>query len=266
MRIFTINSGKFAGDHKIFESIEEAKAHGIDNIIMKWWEGEQGDWVKANDGYVLQILHKRKLINPRYKNGQYTIAFRFCNGSFPVYVNSKGYIDPKYTINFYGAVSKRQPNSMSLGGRKNRTGAKERYWLTLVMAGLNPYKAYRKAFPQLKKVVKGDKGYIDYQINSLLEKHQGTLMQGMQSFINEIDRIVKEKTGKDSGQIFAEAIANQIASLAEDDVKIQGKELREAMKFYIQLKFPAKNSKQIPEGEWEEEKPPLLEEGDNNNV
>ena len=71
MRIYTLKKGRFAGDHYIFDSNTEA-AELLSNRLSElnvnqqdlsdpitcfphYSDGEIGDWVRSDDGWILQI-------------------------------------------------------------------------------------------------------------------------------------------------------------------------------------------------------------------
>lgn len=81
MRIFHCRPGtKFAGDHKIFENKEECLKEIPNAKIWRWaiddmLPAEIGDWVQAEDGYVVQILDRYMMTNK--KTQLTTFAYRF---------------------------------------------------------------------------------------------------------------------------------------------------------------------------------------------
>ena len=73
VRIYTLKKGKFAGDHYIFNDNEEACKYlstKLENLNVNkqdlldpldcfphWSKGEIGDWVRSDDGRILQVLN-----------------------------------------------------------------------------------------------------------------------------------------------------------------------------------------------------------------
>lgn len=268
MREYRIKKGKFEGLHKIYDNPKEARENGINNIIDKWWEANPNQWIKADDGFVFQLLDKNKVINKAHKNGQYTLIFRFPMVTLPVYVAANGYINPKYTSGLFGGIAYiRRSNSMS----KSKRSPEERIWLMKVKKGINPYTAYYTTFPfSQHKYLTHNSGKPDFlnskqnKVNQLIEKYRDEIMEGLKGFLNDIRKKIKQQTGRDPDELIAEQLAelmtNNVSSVKND------KDIRENIKLYIQLMYShsgKKNPKEIQEGQWEEEKPPLLEEDKN---
>jgi len=264
MREYRIKKGKFEGLHKIYDNPEEAKKDGIDNIVDEWWKANPGQWVKADDGFVFQLLDKSKVINKSHKQGQYTLVFRFPMVTLPVYVAVGGYINPKYTSNLYGGISYlRRANSMS----KSKNKPEENIWLMRVKKGMNPYTAYAMTFPF------SNRKYYDnfskkpnslnnkqHKVNQLIDKYRDEIMDGLKGFLGDIRNKIEEQTGRDPDELIAEQLANLMATNTPGTKK--DKDVRENIKLYMQLMYShagKKNPKEIQESQWEEEKPPLLD-------
>ena len=51
--------------HYLFDDLQEYKAFGNDDeVISTWREGNEGDWVYTDDGYICQILKKSSVSHP----------------------------------------------------------------------------------------------------------------------------------------------------------------------------------------------------------
>lgn len=260
MRKFTIRSGKYAGQHTIYDTVEEAKQYDI-IPISPWYEAEEGQWAVSDDGYVLQVLKRYTLRNKRHKSGQYTDTFRFVNGTFWVYHGKKR---PRIK-NFYGALA---ANSKSSLGNTPKIGrfltVKKKYFVELLASGLDPYRAYMKAF----KVLSGTtRGAILYNINKLLEDEAvlSELQSRMRPMLEQAEKIIKEKTGKPLEQVMAEKLAELIIS---DDRNSNTREFRSnfmlatqifSSRLNLALKAPTKKELQeIKEAEYSVMAPPIL--------
>lgn len=152
MRNYRLRGGKYEGIHIIYDSREEFLKHHPDTPIKPWTElpydgYETGDWVEAEDGYIIQILKAVTFINKmnretrfvRVPMGTFTIC-RLVNGTFRY---SRMYA--QFTV----------PDKSS--GSKIRSGercatdlvveAKKRFGM-MVAAGTYVKKAFLIAFPQ----------------------------------------------------------------------------------------------------------------------
>ena len=62
MREYRIRYGNFKGSHPVYESVAEFKKSNPDISIRRWAIDmkykaiETGDWIEAEDGYVVQVL------------------------------------------------------------------------------------------------------------------------------------------------------------------------------------------------------------------
>jgi len=55
-------------NHYLFDNLEEYKAFGNSGVVKSSWRnGDEGDWVYTDDGYICQILKKSSVSHPGYK-------------------------------------------------------------------------------------------------------------------------------------------------------------------------------------------------------
>jgi len=260
VRTFTIRRGKYAGEHIIFDNVEEANKHNILNPIQPWYSEDvkAGTWVVADDGFVIECLYRFKLVNKRHKNGQYTDGFRFCNGTFYVYYAKDGV---KHVKNFYAVCTKAQKNTLGTAGKLGRfMTANKKHFVVLVAGGMDIYHAYLRAF-QVKTI--SPKGIL-IQINKLMndERVREALMEQLKPFMVQVEESIKEKTGKDSLMDF---LVDQVSDLLTDPKSKMPKERRQNIKLMVELfgrqlgiTSPFKSKKEIEEANYEEVQPPQL--------
>jgi len=259
MREFTIRSGKYAGKHLIYDSLDEAKANGIKSIKTPWYSSDVviGDWCISDDGYVAQCLHRFKLVNKNHKSGQYTDIFRFCQGSFYVYYDRKG---EKHIKNFYAMVASSHKGSLGTAPKLGRyMPLKKKHFVALVAGGLDPYTAYLKAYGNSHF-----KTNTWMQVNVLLNDPlvRKALMEEMQPFIQKVEDKIKEKTGYVS---LSDWLVDQLAVLLVD-MKLSAKEKRANIQLIINLfgeqlgvvKPPIKSKREIQDADFEIMAPPKL--------
>lgn len=196
MRVVTIRRGLYKGEHTVYDSPDEAVKHGIEPKTP--WHRKDiqvGDWVVADDGYVVQTLNRKPIINKRHKSGQFTDTFRFPQGIFYAYYNRHG--EKRITKNFYAQVTNNNKSSLGNTPSLGRfMTIRKREFVTLVQMGFDMYSAYMKAFN-----VKGSSmPYITIQINKLLmdKQIQEELMQVLRPFMDAITIRVKELSKYDN--------------------------------------------------------------------
>jgi len=153
MREYVIREGSmYAGTHNVYENPDECRSviqnPGIN--IHKWGvddykQFQVGEYVQAEDGYVVQILVIREMKSKKQRKGR-TTFIRFPMGTFAVYEKADGTVNyPRFYAMFTAG------DKASAGGRSrsNFTGnadeAKKRF-ATLVAEGFDHKDAFRTAF------------------------------------------------------------------------------------------------------------------------
>jgi hypothetical protein len=267
MRIFSVRKGKYQGAHKIYDTLDEAIKDGVPEIFDPWYHHKvrAGDWVKADDGYVIQLLAKYKLKNKRHKSGQYTQVYRFCNGTFWVYFDKDGNPHPQ---NFYGAVANNNKSSLGNTPRLGRNlTIKKKEFLSYIEAGYDPYQAAKKAYRLQNRPLSS----ITRLINDLLDDNNVKKeMRRMASrFMDEVEKEIKEKTGMSLREFFV----HQTTKLLTDSKLNSSKNFKQNLEFGVKLfgsdlgiiaPKPNRNSKGLPEADYEILPPPELTDGEPN--
>ena len=127
----------------MFDNLEEVPK---DLTFLKdWRDGHISDWVKSDDGCVIQILRRGRMIKPKGKVK--TVDYvGTCTGTFVV--SDKTKMDTSKRVNIY-----------SIGGNIDREdrirersnlSSKEELFVLYMSTGLSLQKAYMKAFPTNK--------------------------------------------------------------------------------------------------------------------
>mgnify|MGYP003145675127 FL=1 len=132
MREYKVNSQL----HTVYDDIDEVPSNLT--VLQDWRVAAIGDWVLADDGGVIQILRKGKMLT-RNKVKEYVGT---CTGSFPV--------KPSVRMD-----TSRRDNIYSFGGRKAQdalldrtTNSKhETLFIQYMVSGMSMQDAYLKAFP-----------------------------------------------------------------------------------------------------------------------
>ena len=133
--------------HYGYENREEYKLNGKDSIDVKYWkDGKEGDWVKADDGGIVQLLKVGGISHPNdRKNYKHSKGWcRTIVGTF--LINDKTDMDTNFDLhkNRY-TFSKTIGKKTNIKTRKNPT-KKEKLFTTSIVAGHGPVKAYMDAF------------------------------------------------------------------------------------------------------------------------
>ena len=122
----------------VYEDIDEVPSE-IRHIIKDDWRiAEIGDWVKADDGCIVQILRKGEMLT-RNKVRQYVGT---CTGSFPV--KTSVMMDTSRRDNIY-SFSGKDPKKTVLDRTTN--SKHETLFIQYLVSGLSLEQAYMKAFP-----------------------------------------------------------------------------------------------------------------------
>ena len=132
MRLYKVNGIQ----HRVFEDLEEVPG---DISVVDWKSSDVGDWVKADDGCIIQILRKGKMLKPKGKN-RIVYYVGTCTGTFIAGTNSK--MDTSRRENIYSFSGFKD----NYEGRK-LTKKEELFVFYLSQEKLSPEEAYLKAFP-----------------------------------------------------------------------------------------------------------------------
>lgn len=264
MRIFSVRKGNYQGAHKIYDTYEEAIKDGVPIIYDPWYHPKVkiGDWVKADDGYILQLLHKHRLTNKRHKSGQYTDVYRFCNGTFWVYHDKEGNQHPR---NFYGAVANSNKSSLGNTPRLGRgLTIKKREFLAYLEAGYDPYQAAKKTYRLQGRPLSAITSLISDLLDDKQIKKEMQRMAG--KFMDEVEKEIKQKTGMTMRDYFV----HQVTKLLTDSKLNTAKNFKQNLEFGIKLfgsdlgiipQTPNRSSRGLPEADYEVLAPPELTDG-----
>ena len=189
-------------NHYLFDNLEEYKAFGnTEEVIDSWRNGDEGDWVYTDDGYICQILKKSSVSHPGYKKKRTmirTVCGSFiCEQKSHKILGEDGVVENIYTFsgNYKATYSRAKDRKL-----KNREFLFARY----VASGDNAVSAYKKAYPMAE-----NKDYIKNKSNILLQKEEIRTMVK-----EEIQKILNEE-GVTAQWIIA--LYKDIAELSERD-------------------------------------------------
>ena len=138
MRHYTVNKFK----HTVYEDDSEIPSHLI--IKEDWRTANIGDWVRADDECVIQILRKGKML--RKKGTRYYVGT--CTGTFLVLPKTK--MDTDRRSNIYSFGGHETPEEV-VKNRKELTANEELFVKFMAIDKDMPEEAYVKAFPTNNK-------------------------------------------------------------------------------------------------------------------
>ena len=136
MRHYRVNNIQ----HTVFDSVEEVPPEVA--YLEDWRDGHITDWVKPDDGCVIQILRKGQMLKPKGKvRTVYYIGT--CTGTFVV--SSKNNMDASKRINIYSLGGNIGRNER-VEERRNLSN-REELFVQYLASGMEARTAYLRAFP-----------------------------------------------------------------------------------------------------------------------
>jgi hypothetical protein len=136
MRHYTVNKIQ----HTVFENIEEVPKDFT--FLRDWRDSHVGDWVLADDGCVIQILRKGKMVKPAGNNR--TVHYvGTCTGTFVMSLKTK--MDTSRRINIYSIGGGIERNDQVT--QRRNLNSREELFVKYIAGGMDPKQAYIKSFP-----------------------------------------------------------------------------------------------------------------------
>ena len=111
-------------------------------VISDWRDGRIGDWVKADDECVIQVLRRGQMLRSKGRD-KIREYIGTCTGTFPIGPRTK--MDTSKRANIYSFGGSKSPDNILLD-RKNLTKA-ESVFVLYMSQGLSVEQSYLKAFP-----------------------------------------------------------------------------------------------------------------------
>ena len=125
--------------HPVYEDEDEIP----DNIriVSDWRKAQLGDWVRADDGNVIQALRVNQVMN----QGRYPIKYiGTCTGTY--LCRAKDKMDTERRENIYTFSSKASKNTKKRVIDRNYLTANEAAFSKYIANGFSPEEAYKRAF------------------------------------------------------------------------------------------------------------------------
>ena len=127
-------------NHTVFDTLDEVPQDI--SYHEDWRDGRISDWVKADDGCIIQILRMGTMIKPKGKVRQVKYIGT-CTGTFIVSNNNK--MDTSRRINIY-SLGGNIDRDQRLEDRKSLS-SREEIFVQYIASGMDARMAYLKAFP-----------------------------------------------------------------------------------------------------------------------
>ena len=211
-------------EHYLFDNIEEFKALKPEEVISgSWREGNEGDWVTTDDGYVVEILKKSLISHPKYEKPR-TYVRTVC-GSYIVEQKSHQILGEQgIAENIYHFSGNNDSKKDYRQDRKLKS--REFVFARYVAEGNDVISAYRKAYPRAK-----DKKYIAEKTSTLLNKKEIRTMvkeeikkilddEGVTpKWIIEKYKDIADVSERDSDRLRSLEALSKISGLFETDTK-----------------------------------------------
>jgi hypothetical protein len=138
MRYYKVNKI----EHTVFDSDDEVSLPAGKVVLNDWRKGKVGDWVRADDDCIIQILRRGTMLKSKGSTRRVDYIGT-CTGTF--IVSEKTKMDTSKRVNIY-----------SLGGHiernqriedRNELSTREEIFVQHLASGMDPRLAYLKAFP-----------------------------------------------------------------------------------------------------------------------
>ena len=196
MRVYRVNTI----DHTVYEPDDTTPENLI--IQSNWRDGQVGEWVKADDGCIIEVLRRGKM---KKKMGRNKISeyIGTCTGTFLVSKTVK--MDTSKRENIYSFSGRKVDDVVQSRTKLNNF---EMLFVTYVAKGVNPVEAYLKAFPT------NSPGYAQVKSNQLLK------MERIKTAMKEELKPILEELGINETFVL-ETIKGVINSTDKDETRLK---------------------------------------------
>lgn len=128
-------------DHVVYDDLDEVPR----NVQVKedWRDGRVGDWVKSDDGCVIQVLRRGKMKD--HKRTNYYVGT--CTGTFICFKKTE--MDTQLRNNIYSFGGHEDPYQIVQS--RTKLNANEKLFVQYLVQGLSPEDSYLRAFPTNKR-------------------------------------------------------------------------------------------------------------------
>ena len=127
-------------EHKVYDPDDQIENGLV--VIEDWRDSRIGDWVKADDDCIIQVLRKGTMTR-KYGRNKVREYVGTCTGTFPVGKNVK--MDTSRRVNIYTFGGSKSSEDILLD-RTTLTRC-ELVFVQFLASGMSPKEAYLKSFP-----------------------------------------------------------------------------------------------------------------------
>ena len=127
--------------HYVYDEEDIIPQEVSKKIVPSWRNANVGDWVRADDGCIIEILRRGKMHKAKGKK-RVSGYVGTCTGTFPTTKTAK--MDTSRRINIYSFGGGKNPDDILL--ERGSLNANERLFATYIASGDPLEKAYMKAF------------------------------------------------------------------------------------------------------------------------
>ena len=138
MRNYKVNGVR----HQVFDPDDSITLPNGSVIKSDWKKGNVGDWVKADDECVIQVLRRGKMLRAKGKD-KIREYIGTCTGTFPISKTVK--MDTSRRVNIYSFGGNKKADDILLD--RARLTKHEHLFVVYMAKGMAPKDAYMKAFP-----------------------------------------------------------------------------------------------------------------------
>ena len=162
--------------HTVFDSEDEVPSDI--HYLRNWREASLSDWVLADDQSVIQVLRIGNMIKPKGKVRKVTYIGT-CTGTFVVSNNNK--MDTSRRINIYSIGGGIERNERV--DTRESLSTREELFVQYLAGGMDPRKAYLKAFPT------NNHGYAGMRAGQLVKtkRIRSRMKEELKPFLEKID-------------------------------------------------------------------------------
>jgi len=136
MRCYKVNGL----EHRVYEPDDKLPIGLI--VIDDWRNSRVGDWTRADDDCIIQVLRRGKMIR-RYGRNKVREYVGTCTGTFPVDLKTK--MDTNRRVNIYTFGGSKSSDDILLD--RTTLTRYELVFVKFLASGLSPQEAYMKAYP-----------------------------------------------------------------------------------------------------------------------
>ena len=127
-------------EHEVYDPEDQIKNGLV--VIEDWRDSRIGDWVKADDDCIIQVLRKGQMVR-KYGRNKVREYVGTCTGTYPVGINVK--MDTSRRVNIYTFGGSKNSEDILLD-RTTLTRC-ELVFVQFLTSGMSPQESYLKAYP-----------------------------------------------------------------------------------------------------------------------